>query len=67
MLNTAVVVLVLKQDAKEKGFGGGSAQSARSYLAKTKRVTAEKAQVIATRVMIVLYAAVAVALLILGR
>lgn len=65
LLNLALTVLILKQDAKERGFGRG-ASAPQSYLTRTKRKSAEDMQVIATRVMILLYAAAAVALLLLG-
>ena len=66
ILNCALTALILKQDAKERGFGRRtSAPQARA--AAAKRRTEEDMQVIATRVMIVLYAAAAIALLLLGR
>ena len=66
ILNIAIIVIVLKQDAKERGFGSRSAAVKASYLSKEKRMTAERAQVIATRVMIAMYAAAALILLVAG-
>ena len=67
ILNSVIIVLVLKQEAKERGFGTGSPQAGQSYLAKTGRISAEKAQAAATGIMIAVYAATAAALLFLGR
>lgn len=68
MLNIAIVALVLNQEAKDQGFGRRSSAAApSSYLSRENRMTVEKAQVIATRIMIVMYAGIAVALLVIGQ
>ena len=66
ILNIMIVVIVLKQDAKERGFSGTSAARTGSYLEKTGRRSSEQVMVIATRVMIIMYAAIALALLIIN-
>ena len=66
VLNCVIVAMILKQETKERGFGSRGTALPPSYLSKNGKMTTEKKMVMATRVMIVLYAASAVAILLLG-